>query len=90
MIKNILLTTLFLLYSSITHSSNIDMKTLDAQSRVQSPNTNSIMFRRNAEQYKMLSDKDKAEFLKIDTPLIIYKEDGEYTDEILKIYDKKR
>ena len=61
MIKNILLTTLFLLYSSITHSSNIDMKTLDAQSRVQSPNTNSIMFRRNAEQYKMLSDKDKAE-----------------------------
>lgn len=30
------------------------------------------------------------EFLKIDKPLVIYKENGEYTDEILKIYDKKR
>lgn len=30
------------------------------------------------------------EFLKIDKPLVIYREDGEYTDEILKIYDKKR
>ena len=30
------------------------------------------------------------EFLKIDKPLIIYKENGEYTDEILEIYDKKK
>ena len=30
------------------------------------------------------------EFLKIDKPLVIYREDGEYTDEILTIYDKKR
>lgn len=30
------------------------------------------------------------EFLKIENPLVIYKENGEYTDEILKIYDKKR
>lgn len=30
------------------------------------------------------------EFLKIDKPLVIYREDGEYTDEILEIYDKKR
>ncbi len=29
------------------------------------------------------------EFLKIDKPLVIYKENGEYTDEILEIYDKK-
>lgn len=29
------------------------------------------------------------EFLKIDKPLVIYKEKGEYTDEILEIYDKK-
>ena len=28
------------------------------------------------------------EFLKIDKPLIIYKDSGEYTDEILKIYNK--
>ena len=30
------------------------------------------------------------EFLKIDKPLVIYKENGEYTDEILEIYDKKK
>lgn len=30
------------------------------------------------------------EFLKLDKPLVIYKEDGNYTDEILEIYDKKR
>lgn len=30
------------------------------------------------------------EFLKIDKPLVIYNEDGTYTDEILEIYDKKR
>lgn len=34
--------------------------------------------------------KGAGEFLKIDKPLVIYREDGEYTDEILKIYDKKR
>lgn len=28
------------------------------------------------------------EFLKIDKPLVIYKDNGEYTDEIYKIYDK--
>ncbi len=33
--------------------------------------------------------KDANEFLKIDNPLIIYNEDGTYTDEILKIYSKK-
>lgn len=30
------------------------------------------------------------EFLKIDKPLVIYKDNGEYTDEILKIYDKEK
>lgn len=34
--------------------------------------------------------KNAKEFLKIDSPLIIYRDDGEYTDEILKIYNKKR
>ena len=29
------------------------------------------------------------EFLKIDKPLVIYNEDGSYTDEILKIYNKR-
>lgn len=32
--------------------------------------------------------KNAKPFLKIDKPLIIYKEDGTYTDEVLKIYNK--
>jgi len=32
--------------------------------------------------------KNAKKYLKIDTPLYIYKENGEYTDEILKIYNK--
>jgi len=32
--------------------------------------------------------KNANQFLKIDKPLIIYKENGEYTEEILKIYNK--
>ena len=34
------------------------------------------------------SVKNAKEFLKIERPLIVYKENGEYTDEILKIYNK--
>ena len=34
--------------------------------------------------------KGAGEYLKIEKPLIIYRDDGEYTDEVLKIYDKKR
>ena len=34
--------------------------------------------------------KNARPFLKIEKPLIIYNENGEYTDEIYKIYDKKR
>ena len=33
--------------------------------------------------------KNAGEFLKVDKPLVIYNEDGKYTDEILKIYNKK-
>lgn len=32
--------------------------------------------------------KNAKDFLKIDKPLIVYNEDGQYTDEILKIYNK--
>jgi tRNA1(Val) A37 N6-methylase TrmN6 len=32
--------------------------------------------------------KDGNEFIKVDKPLIVYKENGKYTDEILKIYGK--
>ncbi len=34
--------------------------------------------------------RNAKEFLKIDKPLVVYREDGEYTDEILEIYNKKR
>ena len=34
--------------------------------------------------------KNAKPFLKINKPLYIYNEDGSYTDEILKIYNKKR
>ena len=30
------------------------------------------------------------EYLKVEKPLIIYRDDGKYTDEILRIYEKKR
>lgn len=33
--------------------------------------------------------KNAKKFLKIEKPLIIYKNNGEYTDEVLKIYNKK-
>jgi tRNA1Val (adenine37-N6)-methyltransferase len=33
--------------------------------------------------------KDAGNHLKIEKPLIVYNEDGTYTDEILKIYNKK-
>ena len=33
--------------------------------------------------------KNAKESLKVEKPLIVYKENGEYTDEILKIYNKK-
>ena len=32
--------------------------------------------------------KNARKFLKIERPLIIYKENGAYTDEVLKIYNK--
>lgn len=34
--------------------------------------------------------KNAKPFLKIEAPLYVYKENGEYTDEILKIYNKKK
>lgn len=34
--------------------------------------------------------KNAKEFLKIDPPLVIYKDDGKYTDEILEIYNKNK
>ncbi|MBR1904466.1 MAG: hypothetical protein IJ824_04750, partial [Alphaproteobacteria bacterium] len=42
-------------------AANVDLQALDADSRaVIDPTNNSIMFRRNAEQYRQLSDEEKA------------------------------
>ena len=40
---------------------NVDLQELDSQARMERPNTNSIMFRRNAEQYRQLSEAEKKE-----------------------------
>ena len=34
--------------------------------------------------------KGGREFLKVEKPLIVYNENGKYTDEILEIYNKKK
>ena len=34
------------------------------------------------------AEKNGKQFLKIEKPLIIYKENGKYTDEILNIYEE--
>lgn len=44
-----------------TYAENLNLKELDSQARAEQPNTNSIMFRRNAEQYRQLSDEEKAD-----------------------------
>lgn len=39
----------------------MNLQELDSQARMERPNTNSIMFRRNADQYRQLSDDEKAD-----------------------------
>lgn len=39
----------------------MNLQKLDSQARMERPNTNSIMFRRNADQYRQLSDDEKAD-----------------------------
>ncbi len=50
-----------LLFSLPVSAEKIDFDSIDMQSRASKPNTNSIMFRRNAEQYRQLSDEEKKE-----------------------------
>lgn len=57
---NILLVTAILL-SVPAYAENMDAQQLDTSSRISQPNSNSIMFRRNAEQYRQLSDKERQE-----------------------------
>lgn len=57
---NILLITAVLL-SAPAYAEDMNAQQLDTSSRISQPNSNSIMFRRNAEQYRQLSDEDRKE-----------------------------
>lgn len=59
--KIFFLTALMFFPITAVYAANIDLKELDTESRSSRPNTNSIMFRRNAEQYRQLSDEEKQE-----------------------------
>lgn len=59
--KFILLTTAFFLFCNTGYAEENMLREIDAEARFQNPNTNSIMFRRNAEQYRQLSDAEKEE-----------------------------
>ena len=57
--KIILFFGMAMLCGKIAAAENINLQELDSQARMERPNTNSIMFRRNAEQYKQLSEDEK-------------------------------
>lgn len=46
---------------TLAFAEDLNLQHLDTSSRVSQPNSNSIMFRRNADQYRQLSDEDKQE-----------------------------
>lgn len=50
-----------LFYSLSLHAEEINLQEIDSQARAERPNTNSIMFRRNAEMYRQLSDEERAD-----------------------------
>lgn len=59
--KTVLLAGLILLFGSTANAEDNMLREIDAEARMQNPNTNSLMFRRNAEQYRQLSDAEKEE-----------------------------
>lgn len=59
--KIILITTALLLCAPNVWAEDVDLQQIDSATRAAQPNTNSLMFRRNAEQYKMLTDEEKAQ-----------------------------
>jgi parvulin-like peptidyl-prolyl isomerase len=56
-----LYTALILGYAVAVNAAEVNVGGLDTEVRSQRPNTNSVMFRRNAEQYRRLSDEEKAD-----------------------------
>lgn len=62
--KIIVLCAALLTYISTASAEDMNLKEIDMESRTARPNSNSIMFKRNAEQYKMLSDEQREEIEK--------------------------
>jgi len=69
----------------------VDIMCLLRENKIEPKNIRFVHTRQNEKPNLILirAVKNAKEFFKIDKPLIIYKEDGKYTDEILRIYDKK-
>lgn len=59
--KIILFSGLFLSICNLSFAADLNLQNIDSQTRIERPNTNSIMFRRNAEQYRQLSEEEKAD-----------------------------
>ena len=59
--KYALLVSAILLYGSAAVAADLNLRSLDTDTRSAAPNSNSIMFRRNAEQYRQLTSDEKAE-----------------------------
>lgn len=62
--KKFIFVTTVLLYITPAIAEDLSLKDLDSASRTSQPNSNSIMFRRNAEQYRQLTDEEKADIEK--------------------------
>jgi len=77
----------------IVHKSErlVDILTTFRQNKLETKLIRLIQANRNSDPNLVLvkAVKNGGEFLKIEKPLIIYNEDGTYTDEILEIYNKK-
>ncbi len=59
--KYTLLFGMILLCSSTAMAADLDLRNLDSDTRSMAPNSNSIMFKQNAEQYRQLTPAEKAE-----------------------------
>lgn len=77
----------------IVHKSErlVDILTTFRQNKLETKLIRLIQSNKNSDPNLVLvkAVKNGGEFLKIEKPLIIYNEDGTYTDEILEIYNKK-
>lgn len=62
--KKIIFFATFLLCVSSANAAGIDVNKLDSVARMEQSKSNSLMFRRNAEQYQQLSDEQKEEIKK--------------------------